>query len=137
MEFLMKVRMALARFMQGRNGPDQLGSFTLIAGIVISLVGSVFAIPYVPYAGFALYIVSLFRMLSKNIGKRQLENRKYLELKSNITTKTRQFVKRQKNRKEYVYFKCPKCKVLLRLRRGSGEKHITCVKCGHQFHKKA
>ena len=34
MEFLMKVRMALARFMQGRNGPDQLGSFTLIAGIV-------------------------------------------------------------------------------------------------------
>ena len=125
MEFLMKVRMALARFMQGRNGPDQLGSFTLIAGIVISLVGSVFAIPYVPYAGFALYIVSLFRMLSKNIGKRQLENRKYLELKSNITTKTRQFVKRQKNRKEYVYFNCPKCKVLLRLRRG------------HQCHKKA
>ena len=137
MEFLMKVRMALARFMQGRNGPDQLGSFTLIAGIVISLVGSIFAIPYVPYAGFALYIVSLFRMLSKNIEKRQLENRKYLELKSNVTTKTRQFVKRQKNRKEYVYFKCPKCKVLLRLKRGSGEKDITCVKCGHQFHKKA
>jgi hypothetical protein len=27
--------------------------------------------------------------------------------------------------------------VLLRMKRGSGEKDITCVRCGHQFKQKA
>ena len=33
--------------------------------------------------------------------------------------------------------KCPQCKQLLRLKRGCGEKQITCAKCGHQFQQKA
>ena len=42
-----------------------------------------------------------------------------------------------KNRKDYKYFKCPNCKVLLRLKRGCGEKEITCVRCQHRFKQKA
>ena len=87
--------------------------------------------------GFALYIWTIFRMFSKNNEKRWEENRKYIELSSNWKTKVSQFIKRMKNRRDYKYFKCPNCKVLLRLKRGSGEKEITCVRCGFQFKQKS
>ena len=137
MSFWYRIKSALARFMQGRNGADNLSMFTLIAGLVISLLSHFFGIPLLWYVGFGLYICTLFRMFSRNREKRMAENRKYLALSSNVKTKTLQFVRRLKNRKEYKYFKCPNCKVLLRLKRGTGDKEITCVRCGHQFHQKA
>ena len=132
-----KIKLGLARFMQGRHGADNLGMFTLLTGLVISLLASFLRIPLLSYLGLALYVVTLFRMFSRNQEKRAAENRKYIELTSGWKTKTSQFVKRMKNRKDYKYFKCPNCKVLLRLKRGCGEKQITCAKCGHQFTEKA
>ena len=76
-------------------------------------------------------------MFSRNHDKRTAENRKYIELTSGLKTKLRQFIKRMKNRRDYRYFKCPNCKVLMRLKRGSGEKDITCVRCGYQFKQKS
>ena len=137
MSFLSRLRSALARFMQGRNGADQFGMFTLISGLVISLLSSFLRLPVLGYIGLALYIYTLYRMLSRNREKRIAENRKYLALSSGVKTKSLQFVRRLKNRKDYKYFKCPNCKVLLRLKRGTGDKDITCVRCGHQFHQKA
>ena len=94
-------------------------------------------IPLISFIGFGLYIYTMFRMLSRNNEKRIAENRKYIALTSGWKTKSVQFTKRLKNRKDYKYFKCPNCKVLLRLKRGCGEKDITCVRCGHQFKQKA
>ena len=137
MSFLQRIRESLARFMQGRHGPDNLGMFTLITGLACSLLGSFTGIGLLSLAGFALYIWTLFRMFSRNNEKRFAENRKYIDLTSNWKTRIRQFTKRMKNRRDYKYFKCPNCKVLLRLKRGSGEKDITCVRCGHQFKQKS
>ena len=123
--------------MQGRHGPDNLGTFTLIAGLAGSLLGSFTGIGLFSLAGFALYVWTLFRMFSRNHSKRLAENQKYIALTSNWKTKTRQFSRRLKNRRDYKYFKCPNCKVLLRMKRGSGEKDITCVRCGHQFRQKS
>ena len=132
-----RFKKSLSRFMQGRYGADNLGMFTLVMGLVISLAGSFSGIFLLSVAGLILYIYTLFRMFSRNREKRLAENRKYLALTGGIKTKTRQFFKRLKNRKEYKYFRCPECKVLLRLKRGTGEKDITCVRCNHQFHRKA
>ena len=132
-----RFKLSLSRFMQGRYGPDNLGMFTLILGLAVSIVGSFTGIPYTSLAGLILYFYTLFRMFSRNKEKRLAENRKYLAFTTGIRTKTRQFFKRLKNRKEYKYFRCPQCKVLLRLKRGTGEKEITCVRCSHQFHQKA
>ena len=137
MSFLQRIRESLARFMQGRHGPDNLGMFTLITGLACSLLGSFTGIGLLSLAGFALYIWTLFRMFSRNNEKRFAENRKYIDLTSNWKTRIRQFTKRMKNRRDYKYFKCPNCKVLLRMKRGSGEKDITCVRCGHQFKQKS
>lgn len=137
MTFWQKIKMSISRFMQGRHGPDNLGMFTLIAGLVFSLLATFTRIGLFSLIGLGLYVWTLFRMLSRNHEKRLAENRKYIELTSNWKTKGRQFTKRMKNRSEYKYFKCPNCKVLLRLKRGCGEKDITCVRCGHQFKQKS
>jgi len=132
-----KIKAGLIRFMQGRHGTDNLGMFTLITGLILSLCSSFFQSPVLFWLGFALYIITLFRMFSRNNEARAAENRKYIELTSGWKTKLTQFSKRIKYRKDYKYFKCPQCKVLLRLKRGCGEKDITCVRCGHQFKQKA
>ena len=135
--FLGKLKMGLARFMQGRHGVDNLGMCTLFSGLILSLLGSFTRVSLLSLLGLVLYVLTIFRMFSRNQTARAAENRKYIELTSGWKTKTTQFVKRLKNRKEYKYFKCPNCKVLLRLKRGCGEKEIKCVRCGHQFKEKA
>ena len=137
MSFLQRLKERLAIFMQGRHGPDNLGMFTLLSGLVASLLGSFTGIGLFSLAGFALYVTTVFRMLSRNNSKRIEENRKYIDLTSNWKLKSSQFIKRMKNSKDYKYFKCPNCKVLLRMKRGSGERDITCVRCGHQFKQKS
>ena len=137
MSFLQRLKERLAIFMQGRHGPDNLGMFTLLSGLVSSLLGSFTGIGLFSLVGFALYVTTVFRMLSRNNTKRIEENRKYIDLTSNWKLKSSQFIKRMKNSKDYKYFKCPNCKVLLRMKRGSGERDITCVRCGHQFKQKS
>ncbi len=137
MNFLNNLKRALRQFMEGRHGADQLGMFTLLSGLVFSLVGSVTRITLISFPGFLFYVITLFRMFSRNHTARLAENQKYLSLTSGWKLKSSQFVKRLKNRKDYKYFRCPGCKVLLRLKRGCGEKEITCVRCGHKFRQKA
>ena len=133
MSFMQRLRESLSRFMLGRHGLDNLGMFTFITGLVLSLLSSFVGSGLLSFIGLALYVTTIFRMLSRNNEKRIAENRKYIDLTSNWKLKSAQFAKRMKNRKDYKYFKCPNCKVLLRIKRGAGEKDITCVRCGHQF----
>ena len=137
MTFLQRLKESLARFMVGRHGPDNLGMFTLLSGLVVSLLGSFTGVGLFSLLGLVLYGTTIFRMLSRNNNKRIEENRKYIDLTSNWKLKSSQFIKRMKNSKDYKYFKCPNCKVLLRMKRGSGERDITCVRCGHQFKQKS
>ena len=131
MGFLQRLKESFARFMQGRHGPDNLGMFTLITGLACSLLGSFTGIGILSLLGFALYVWTLFRMFSRNNDKRFAENRKYIELTSNWKTRIRQFVKRMKNRRDYRYFKCPNCKVLL-----DGKHQHRHLFGGHQFKQK-
>lgn len=137
MSFLQRLKMSLIRFMQGRHGPDNLGMFTLFTGLGCSIIGSITGVGILSLLGMGLYIWTLFRLFSKNNDKRIEENRKYISLTSGWKTKSSQFVKRLKNSREYRYFRCPNCKLLLRMKRGSGEKEVTCARCKHQFRFKA
>lgn len=137
MSFLQRIRISLARFMQGRNGADHLGLCTLVMGLVFGLLSSLLASPLLSLMGMAFYVWTLLRMFSKNIAKRQAENRRYLALTGVWKTKLRQFRNRVKNSKQYKYFRCPKCRAILRLTRGCGEKEVACPRCQHHFKKKA
>lgn len=132
-----KIRAAFAKLMYGRNGVDNLSVATLWTGLILSLLDNLLRTGLLSLLGMALYIYSIWRMFSRNSYKRAEENRKFVTKKAEITTKIKQFFLRLKNSREYKYFKCPQCKVLIRLKRGSGEKQLHCPKCGCEFHQKA
>ena len=132
-----KLQSMLARMMQGRNGMDNLGLAALWMGLIMSLLSSILGLELLWLLGLALYAYSIFRMFSRNTGKRAEENRRYVQRFSGWQTKVRQFFIRLKNCRVYKYFKCPQCHTMLRLKRGSGVKAVHCPKCGHGFDQKA
>lgn len=135
---LQKIREALTRFMQGRYGADALGRFLVWAALAFYVLGM-----FVPHAGvltllgLATLIYTLFRMFSRNTARRTAENAWFWNKTSKLRTSFSQARVRFKNRKEYKYFRCPKCHAWLKLKRGAGEGTLTCGKCKHAFKAKA
>ena len=71
------------------------------------------------------------RVFSKNIAKRKRENRFYLKVRSNIRKPFQNIKRNWKDRHDFVYKKCHKCKTTLRLPLPSerGIQNTTCPKC--------
>ena len=79
-----KIGNALARFMYGRNGVDQLSLVIVVGSLVLDLISMLVA-PHLLWLGNVLYTVSivawiyaLFRIFSKNLTKRRSENQRWL-----------------------------------------------------------
>ena len=89
------------------------------------------------FLGLATLIYTLFRMFSRNTARRTAENAWFWNRSAKLRTAFSQARVRFKNRKEYKYFRCPKCHAWLKLKRGSGEGTLTCGKCKHAFKAKA
>ena len=132
-----RIKMAVMNFMQGRNGIDNLGYHALWGGLIVILADTFIGTGVLGLLGNAMYIYALFRVLSRNVEKRQAENQRYVQFTNNWRKEVKQFFLRLKGTKEYKYFRCPGCKNRLRLRRGVGERHITCPVCKYQFDQKA
>ena len=134
MSFLDKIRTSLNKLMAGRHGADEFSMALLIAGLLLSIIGSLTRIGIMSLLSLALYIYAIFRMFSRNHEKRYQENQKYISLTHGSL---RQFFVRLKNIRKYKYFKCPQCHARLRLPRKVGEVTVTCGKCRHAFKQKA
>lgn len=129
------VMQRLREFMVGRYGNDVLNTVLFATGAFLSVVMSLFRVPFgglislIPY-GFAIY-----RMLSKNYTKRNAENAKFLEMSAPWRTflmkKFRQF-----QDKDHRYYSCPKCHNTLRVPKGRGKIKISCPHCSKEFIKR-
>ena len=137
MSFMQKIKNGLQKLMVGRSGPDELTLALLIAGLVLSMVGSAIGLGLLNLAGMAAYVLAIFRMFSRNLQKRYAENAKFTGMWRSLTASVRQFINRTKNMKKYKYFKCPECHSRLKLPRKVGEVTVTCGKCHHAFKQKA
>jgi len=139
----MRFREKIQRFFYGRNGADQLARFTnwvCIILIFVSLILSKFVNQQFGsilwWIALVLLIINYIRMLSKNIYKRQEENRKFLAVKSRIRGWFNLQRDKRKYAKDYCFFTCPSCHTVLRVPRGKGTIRIKCHKCGEAFIKK-
>ena len=137
MSFMQKIKNGLQKLMVGRRGPDELTLALLIAGLVLSMVGSAIGFGLLNLAGMAAYVLAIFRMFFRNLQKRYAENAKFTGMWRSLTASVRQFINRTKNMKKYKYFKCPECHSRLKLPRKVGEVTVTCGKCHHAFKQKA
>ena len=132
-----RIQEGFRRFLTGRYGVDQLGRVTLIASLVLLFVSQLTGLSLLWLLSLAGYGWTLFRMLSRNAAARSKENQLFLQRTARLRLELSQARVRFEKRKQYKYFKCPKCGLRMRLSRGCGDKTVTCSKCGHQFHQKA
>ena len=135
------------KFLQGIYGIDLLS-------LILLLFASLFNISkYTSFIGFALVIVSLLRIFSKNISKRRSENNTLVNFLNKPLSKLNLRIpyniqpidftsfsysykilkNRLKEKKNFKITKCPNCGQKLRLPRKKGKIVVTCKRCLHKF----
>ena len=125
----------IRQLMAGRYGNDFLNAALFIFGAVISVVCSLFRIPFGSLISFIPYGIALYRMLSKDYTKRSAENARFLEL----SKPWRDFLMkkfRQLQDKDHRSYSCPKCHNTLRVPKGRGKIKISCPHCNKEFIKR-
>lgn len=130
------VRNFLARFMYGRNGIDQLGLLTLTLYLLLWVVELFSGWFFLVILEYILLLLTLFRMLSRNLARRRAENAKFLQLVRPIGSRVQSCRSRMKD-KEHRYFKCPNCGQQMRVPRGKGRITVHCRSCGASFEEKS
>ena len=133
---LQRLRETYRRFMYGRYGSDQLNIALLVAAVATSLLSSILSIflrgswvyTFILWPLFALLMYgllgfSIFRMLSRNIYRRQRANQRWKNLCLRVTDRN------------HRYFRCPHCRQTMRVPRNRGKINIRCPKCGEKFTK--
>lgn len=133
----MGLKEKLIKFMQGRYaayyGSDSLNKFLTVV-FVVELIVFRFFLPfkYSTVIDIFLILAIYYRMFSKNINARYLENQKFLEITSSIRRPMKR-IKSNVSDKEYKYIECPNCKQQLRVPRKKGKIKVICKKCSNKF----
>lgn len=122
-EFLYRLRWKIQKFMQGRNGVDELNRILLYAVLVLYVLSIILQSLILDYMAIAGVLYLLYRMLSKNLYVRREENRKFVTWLETTRIKMEQ-------RKDYKIFKCKGCGRNIRVPRGKGKIEVTCPMCG-------
>lgn len=123
-------------FMIGRYGADQLSWGLLATSFLISLIVSIFQIPFLGILSYIPLFFCIYRMFSRNLLKRSTENQKFLVFWNRLKGWFYRKSQRIKDCKTYRFFSCPNCRQTLRLPKGRGKIRITCPKCGRVFERK-
>lgn len=118
------------------NGPDELGLAIIVASLILHVLNAFLRSDVLAVMGSALFLWTVFRLLSHNKAKRMEENRRFRQLRMKLNTQIRQGLVRIKNMRKYKYYRCPNCKARLRIPRGAGEKTVRCSQCQHTFRQK-
>ena len=140
MGFFQRIGNALARFMYGRNGMDQLNRalfwayliLWLVGGIVSGILRSDLLSTVFNALTWILMVLIFFRMFSKNLYKRRAENQKWVNWWWGFKSRSAG-AKARHSDKEHKYFTCKNCKTICRVPVGKGKIIITCPKCGAQI----
>ncbi len=128
-----KFKQKLFQFMYGRYGVDQLyyGLFVLL---IVLVVINTFAQSVAVYAlELIVMAVMVFRSFSKNHAKRRAENAAFLKLWKPVKGWFILQRDRIRDRKDYRYRKCPKCKAMLKLPNKKGKHTTNCPRCKNKF----
>ena len=130
---LNNLKMKFARFMQGRNGVDQLSQFLNIVVMILLMIAIFTKSVILDWIPFVLMGYMYFRIFSRNIPKRSMENQKFCNMRYDLAIKKNNWKKEWEQRKIYRFFRCPMCKQKVRVPKGRGKICITCPKCRQEF----
>lgn len=123
----------LQRYMQGRYGSDELYKFMLIICLIIIIVNMFVNSIILRILELVIFILALYRFLSKKKSRRSKENRRYLEIIDKIKSFFTYQKKKYKDRNTHMYKKCPNCKQKIRLPLKKGKHTVKCPRCKERF----
>lgn len=130
-----KLGYKMASFMYGRYGNDSLTKFLLIAALILMVISWFPHLGWIYFLAAALLIWSLTRSFSRRIDKRRRELDCYLKIKNRFFNFFKLMRNKWRDRKTHVYFKCHKCKAVLRVPKGKGSIIVTCTRCHERIEK--
>lgn len=126
----------LRQFFYGRYisyGIDLLTKVLAAVCIILSIINLIVSSLLIYFFETALFIWMFYRLFSKNIYKRQEENRKFSNIFSKINNRFALRRRMHNDRETHIYKKCPHCSVMLRLPRRQGEHTVNCPRCKNNF----
>lgn len=147
------MRDKIVRFMQGRYGIDEFGKFLTFVSFIWIVLELITRIRIFEIFFWITIIWLYYRILSRNYGKRQQENSKFLTLKyrfmsernrlfhqnsyARSDSRFEKFKRDMAQRKDYHIYKCPGCGQKIRIPRGKGRISVRCPKCSTEFIKRS
>ena len=121
------------RFFSGRNGSDTICYGLLILYLLNTVINFFVSSVILWLLGLAIIAYMWFRIFSRNIYKRRIENEKFKSLLNRFTRFFRVKKRAFKERDVFVYRKCPGCKSMLRLPKRKGRHNVKCPRCHKEF----
>ncbi|MBO5873338.1 MAG: hypothetical protein J6Q56_03945 [Clostridia bacterium] len=132
----MNLRYRISQFMYGRYasyGIDLLTKVLAVFCIILSVLNLFVGSFLIYITETALFFYMFYRLFSRNIYKRQDENRNFTGIFGKIKDSFNFHRRRHSERHTHIYKKCPHCSVMLRLPRRSGEHTVCCPRCKNNF----
>jgi hypothetical protein len=122
-------RYKLAQFFYGRNGMDHLGYATLVLYFLVAFADSFTRAVWLTALGFVIVLISIYRMLSKDLVRRRKENEAFLRIFNPVKAAVLKQFRRLRDVRTHRYRTCPHCKVTLRLPIKRGKNTVVCPRC--------
>ena len=134
--FFQRFAYKMTNFMYGRYGTDELSKCLMILALILMVVSWIPRLGLLYFLALALMIWSLLRSFSRKIDKRKRELERYRRIKKPFTNFFKLSRNRWRDRKTHVYFKCKKCRAVLRIPKGKGSIVVICTRCKDRIEKK-
>ncbi len=137
MNTLRRLMMKLQLFMSDRYARvDAICITCLIASVFLNFLSGFFGLAVyivMETVSFALTLYAIYRPFSKNIWKREKENRGFSSILKKIKAWFLLNYRRVRYIKTSVFVKCPRCKAVIRFPRKKGEHMARCPGCSEKF----
>ena len=128
-----RLRARLVRFFSGRYGVDALYYVFFVLALLSSFLSVFLDALWLNLLSLALFGYAWFRATSRNISKRERENRRFFAFFAHLAAPFSRLAARIRFRKTHVFRRCPFCKNHLRLPRVAGTHTVRCPRCQGRF----
>lgn len=122
--------------MYGRRGLDELSRWVWICWLAMAISNIIIKSTFLSAAQLLAAVIFFYRVLSRNIGARDRENRQFLKIVKDIKSFFQFQLQKIRQIGTHRYIKCPNCKATLRVPRKTGTHTVNCPKCKNKFEKK-
>lgn len=129
----MNFKQKIINFFRGTYGNDTLNTALFCLYFVICVINAFVKSFILSFVAAAVAVYALFRMFSKKIYKRKIENDKFVAMANKVKNRIMQAYNAIRLHNKFVYKNCPKCNARLRMTRKRGKHTVKCPLCQNEF----